>query len=86
MIDPVIDPNETWGEMVSRLLRCDPAPLVERSSLPRDRQPQNRMLGKVHYYLDKIKPKGRTSMPLSLNPKSETSLGLDTQSRNHDKM
>ena len=34
MMDPVIDPNETWGQMINRLLKCDPAPLVERRTLP----------------------------------------------------
>lgn len=63
--DPVIDPNETWKNFISRVSQFEPPPLVERSSLPREKQPQNRLLGRFHYVIEKMK--GDTT--LSLHPK-----------------
>jgi len=67
--------------MVQRWLKCEPAPLVERNTLPSNMQPQNRLLGKVHFYADKIKPKNPHRGRLSLEPKNEASFG-DTHTTN----
>lgn len=43
----MIDPRESWGQMASRILNFEPAPIVERSALPPELQPQNRWIGQV---------------------------------------
>jgi hypothetical protein len=76
MYDPVLDPNEGLVEMIKRWAKCEPAPLVERNTLPPPLQPQNRLLGKLHYYVDKFKPKNPHRGKLSLLPKtSDASFG-----------
>lgn len=41
------DPRESWGHWLKRNIDFKDAPLVERSSLPPELQPQNRNLGKL---------------------------------------
>lgn len=50
MADPVVDPRETWKQWFTRQIDWKDAPLVERSVLPENLQPQNRKLGKLHHY------------------------------------
>eukprot|EP00828_Plagiopyla_frontata_P008453 TRINITY_DN14208_c0_g1_i1.p1 TRINITY_DN14208_c0_g1~~TRINITY_DN14208_c0_g1_i1.p1 ORF type:complete len:159 (-),score=24.56 TRINITY_DN14208_c0_g1_i1:4-480(-) len=50
LIDPVIDPNETWRQYIHRVINFEEPPLVERSSLPNELQPQNRFLGRLNSY------------------------------------
>lgn len=47
LIDPVPDPRESWKEWLTRNIDFKEAPLVERSQLPENLQPQNRKLGKL---------------------------------------
>ena len=34
--DPVIDPRETWKQMIKRIMNFEPPPLCERNELPRE--------------------------------------------------
>ena len=45
--DPVADPNEPWKDWFDRVLVFEHPPLVERNSLPSDKQPQNTFRGKI---------------------------------------
>ena len=47
LFDPVPDPRENWKEWLKRNIDFKDAPMVERSSLPEELQPQNRKLGKL---------------------------------------
>lgn len=51
--DPVIDPRETWSQFFKRVSEFQDPPLVERSELPPELQPQNRGLGKLMKYFSK---------------------------------
>lgn len=51
MYDPVPDPRESWKQWFKRNIDFKDAPVIERSSLPPELQPQNRKLGKVDVFL-----------------------------------
>eukprot|EP01017_Pseudomicrothorax_dubius_P027295 TRINITY_DN3124_c0_g3_i1.p1 TRINITY_DN3124_c0_g3~~TRINITY_DN3124_c0_g3_i1.p1 ORF type:complete len:274 (-),score=82.84 TRINITY_DN3124_c0_g3_i1:130-951(-) len=50
--DPVIDPRESWQQFFKRVMNFEDPPIVERSSLPPELQPQNRKLGKLRELLN----------------------------------
>lgn len=52
LVDPVIDPRETWTQFFKRVLEFEEPPLVEREDLPPELQPQNRAFGKMSMYLE----------------------------------
>lgn len=54
--DPVIDPRETWGQFISRIINFDDPPICERSDLPSEMQPQNRFMGRMRMYLNGMAP------------------------------
>ncbi|KAL4493994.1 hypothetical protein ABPG72_022011 [Tetrahymena utriculariae] len=56
LIDPVIDPRETWIQFIKRNIEFEEPPVVERSELPQHLQPQNRFMGKVRQYLNGKSP------------------------------
>lgn len=47
LVDPVIDPRESWGEFFWRVSEFKSPPLVERSSLPPELQHQNTLYNKL---------------------------------------
>lgn len=49
--DPISDPNETWAQWAHRVLEFQSPPLVERSSVPLQQQPQNKFLGQFKVLL-----------------------------------
>eukprot|EP01016_Furgasonia_blochmanni_P037613 TRINITY_DN4449_c0_g1_i1.p1 TRINITY_DN4449_c0_g1~~TRINITY_DN4449_c0_g1_i1.p1 ORF type:complete len:218 (+),score=29.73 TRINITY_DN4449_c0_g1_i1:405-1058(+) len=51
-VDPVPDPREPWGNFFKRVLNFEEGPMVERSELPPDLQPQNRILGRIRSYFE----------------------------------
>lgn len=61
--DPVIDPREGWVKWIKRVADFQPPPLVERNELPEELQPQNRTLGKIHHFLDRIVNTGPGTKP-----------------------
>ena len=56
LIDPVPDPNETWKSWFRRVLEFEEPPLVERSVIPEDQQPQRKLTGKLRILLKLDKP------------------------------
>lgn len=66
--DPVADPNESWGKWFARQIQFEDPPLVERSSLPEELQPQNRSLAKLRFSFTKWMS-SPLSQELHFNPK-----------------
>lgn len=56
LLDPVIDPRETWKEFIKRHIEFEDPPMCERSELPIEMQPQNRLLGKIRHYINGLSP------------------------------
>ncbi|CAD8167020.1 unnamed protein product [Paramecium octaurelia] len=54
--DPVVDPRESWKDMLKRIMKFDPPPICERSELPPHLQPQNRLLGRLNSYIYGMNP------------------------------
>ncbi|CAD8083153.1 unnamed protein product [Paramecium primaurelia] len=52
LIDPVVDPRESWKQLIVRQIDFKEPPLVERTELPDHLQPQNRFWGKVRQSLN----------------------------------
>ena len=69
--DPVIDPRETWKQWFARTIDFKDPPLVERSELPGDLQPQNQKLGKVRHFFTRMTLSPMTQVP-HFNPVSES--------------
>lgn len=74
LVDPVVDPRETWKQWIKRTIEWKDAPLVERSELPDELQPQNRVLGKLHHYTNNF-----MSTPLSQKTSLKPREKLDTR-------
>jgi len=51
--DAVIDPRESWSAFWTRIAKFEDPPLVERSELPPELQPQNRVFGKLRILFNK---------------------------------
>ena len=71
LLDPVVDPRETWKQWVKRQLEWKDAPLVERSELPENLQPQNRVFGTVHHYTNNFMST-HLSQKTTLRPKEKS--------------
>ena len=52
--DPVIDPRENWKQWFARNLEFKDPPLVERSELPEQLQPQNRNFAKMRHFFNRL--------------------------------
>lgn len=50
----MIDPRETWKHWFVRNLEFKDPPLVERSELPEDLQPQNRKFGRITHFFSRM--------------------------------
>ena len=74
--DPVVDPRETWSNWALRNLEFKDPPMVERSELPEELQPQNRKFAKINHFLTKMTISPLTQRP-HLNPKSVTEAQSD---------
>ncbi|CAD8170926.1 unnamed protein product [Paramecium octaurelia] len=80
LLDPVIDPRETWGDFIYRQIEFKNPPLVERDELPIDLQPQNRMLGKIRQQINGLPvEKSKAQQYRQISPQNQK---ID-QSNNH---
>lgn len=52
----VVDTRETWKQFINRVWNFKPAPLVERTELPPEKQPNRTIYGKLACFLKGIDP------------------------------
>ena len=62
-VDPVVDPRETWKAWIVRNVDFVDPPMVERSELPDEMQPQNQNFAKLRHFVTRM-----TISPLSQKP------------------
>lgn len=74
LIDPVVDPQESYASMIKRILNFEDPPLVERSSLARDQQPQYRFWGVVRQYINGLEVK-----PVKVEKEERKEVGSEYQ-------
>lgn len=61
--DPVVDPRESWREWIFRNIDFQDPPMVERSDLPEELQPQNVRMAKLRHFVTRM-----TISPLAQKP------------------
>lgn len=69
--DPIVDPRETWKAWILRNMEFKDPPMVERSEVPEELQPQNRSFATFRHTLTKwaLSP---LSQNISFKPRSQT--------------
>ena len=77
--DLVVDTRETWKQFAKRVWNFEPAPLVERSDLPEEKQPHRSIYGKFSCYINGINPypAPRPPMEIRVEPKSEREISYE---------
>ena len=74
-VDPVVDPRETWKAWIWRNMEFQDPPMVERSDLPEDLQPQNQNFAKLRHFMTRM-----TISPLVQKPNLYPRTDLEAQS------
>lgn len=77
-VDPVVDPRETWKNWIIRNIDFEDPPMVERSELPEDMQPQNVKFSKMRHFMTRM-----TISPMAqkvhLNPRGRDDIVTDAK-------
>ncbi|CAK74091.1 unnamed protein product (macronuclear) [Paramecium tetraurelia] len=83
LLDPVIDPRETWGDFIYRQIEFQNPPLVERDELPSNLQPQNRIIGKIRQQINGLPvEKSKSQQYKSISPQNQKNDSLANQNQN----
>ncbi|CAD8082972.1 unnamed protein product [Paramecium sonneborni] len=83
LLDPVVDPRESWGNFIYRQIEFKNPPMVERNELPFDLQPQNRIIGKIRQQINGLPVEKNKSLQYSqISPQNQKNDSVEIKNQN----